>query len=474
MRRECRPRPRACAGTLAAALLLAVGGCALTREPLRTPELPLPAALPVPEAAVDLPQPWWTLFGDATLDALVREALARNADLAVAAARVAEARALAGLARADRLPALDLEATVARGRDSRLVQPGLPEQGATRTDYVVRGVAAWELDFWGRYAHASEAARARLLASELDREALRLSLTGATARAYFALAAAVAQHAQARATLESREESVRIERLRFDGGESDELTFRRVEAEAAQARALIREFELAVEQSRNALGVLLGRSPHELVAERLLPRALSAQPALPALPAGLPAELLARRPDVRAAEARIAAAAGDVGAARAALLPGLRLTGAWGSASPELDALFTTPGDAWSVAASLVQPVFQGGRLRAGLARQRALHDASRAEYLGTVQAAFRELLDGLQGQQSLRALEAARATRVESLRRAGALAGLRYDEGEISYLELLDVRRELLAAEIDLVAARRAALENTVDLALALAPPVP
>ena len=139
-----------------------------------------------------------------------------------------------------------------------------------------------------------------------------------------------------------------------------------------------------------------------------------------------------------------------------------------------LDTLFTAPGDAWSLAAGLVQPVFQGGRLRAGLARERAVLEASRAEYVGAVQGAFRELLDGLQGQQSLRALEAARATRVESLRRAGELAGLRYDEGEISYLELLDVRRELLAAEIDLVAARRAALENTVDLALALAPTVP
>jgi outer membrane protein TolC len=190
---------------------------------------------------------------------------------------------------------------------------------------------------------------------------------------------------------------------------------------------------------------------------------------VPRLPAGLPADVLARRPDVRAAEARIAAAAGDVGAARAALLPGISLTGAYGSASTELDDLFTNPADAWSVTGALLQPIFQGGRLRSNVARTRALQQQRRADYAGTVQRAFREVLDGLQGQDSLRAAEAARATQVASLRRATELAELRYSEGEIAYLELLDVRRGLFAAEIELIAARRAALANTVDLALAL-----
>jgi multidrug efflux system outer membrane protein len=454
-----------------AAFALALGGgCALTREPVRTPELPLPDALPaVAGATVDLPDPWWALFGDDTLDALAREALASNADLAAAAARVAEARALAGISRADRLPSLDLEAGAVRGLDSRVANPDLPPDGATRTDYLVRGVVAYEVDLWGRYAHASTAARTRLLATEFDRDALRLSLTGETARAYFALAAAIGQYEQARATLASREESLRLERLRFDGGESDELTFRRTEAETEQARALLREFEFAVERQQNVLGVLLGRSPRELTARRVLPRTLPAQSQVPLLPAGLPAEVLARRPDVRSAEAQIAAAAGDVGAARAVLLPGIRLTGAYGSASVELGDLFERSTDVWSVAAGVLQPVFQGGRLRANVARTRALQEQRRAEYARTVQTAFREVLDGLQGQQSLRALEAARVAQVAALRRATDLAELRYSEGEIAYLELLDVRRALFAAEIELIAARRAALQNTVDLALAL-----
>jgi multidrug efflux system outer membrane protein len=465
------PRPisgrTAALGVLCAVML---AGCALTREPVDTPQLPLPDALPAVEGAtVDLPSPWWALFADDTLDTLVREALEYNRDLQAAAARVAEARALAGIARADRLPGLDLEAAVTRGRDSQLTNPGLAAAEVTRTEHAVRGVVSYEVDLWGRYAHASDAARRRLLATEFDREALRLSLTGETARAYFALAAAIGQFEQARATLASREESLRIERLRFDGGESDELTFRRVEAEAEQARALMREFEFAVEQRENVLGVLIGRTPRDLAGQRILPRALPTQAAVPRLPAGLPADVLARRPDVRASEAQIAAAAGDVGAARAALLPGISLTGTYGSASLELDDLLTNPTDVWSVAGTLLQPIFQGGRLRSNLARTRALQQQRQAEYAGTVQRAFREVLDGLQGQDSLRALEAARAAQVVALRRATDLAELRYSEGEITYLELLDVRRGLFAAEIELIAARRAALTNTVDLSLAL-----
>ena len=470
MRHEIRRRIPSRTPALGVLCAVILSGCALTREPVDTPRLPLPDALPAVEGATaDLPSPWWTLFADDTLDALIREALEYNVDLQAATARIAEARALAGIARADRLPGLDLEAGVTRGRESELANPGLPGANGTRTDYAVRGVVAYEVDLWGRYAHASEAARLRLFASEFERDGLRLSLTGETARAYFALAAAIGQFEQARATLGSREESLRIERLRFDGGESDELTFRRVEAEAEQARALMREFEFAVEQRQNVLGVLIGRTPRDLTGERILPRALPVQTAVPRLPAGLPADVLARRPDVRAAEAQIAAAAGDVGAARAALLPGISLTGAYGSASTELDDLFSNPADVWSVTGALLQPIFQGGRLRSNVARTRALQQQRRAEYAGTVQRAFREVLDGLQGQDSLRAVETARAAQVASLRRATELAELRYAEGEIAYLELLDVRRGLFAAEIELIAARRAALANTVDLALAL-----
>jgi multidrug efflux system outer membrane protein len=457
-------------GVLALAAMSLLAGCAVTREPERKPELPLPAALPaVDGVTVDLPEPWWAIFGDPTLDALVREALANNADAAVAAARVAEARALARIAGADLWPQVGIEAGASRGQGSRLVDPSQPLDGATRNEFYARGVVSYEIDLWGRYAHASGAARDRLLAAELGRDAFRLSLSGETARAYFALAAAIAQHGQARDTLANREESLRIERLRFDGGESDEITFRRVEAEVATARAALHTFELEIERRQNVLGLLLGRAPRELVEQKVLPQTLAEASSVALLPAGMPSEVLTRRPDVRAAEAQLAAAAGDVSSARAALLPSIRLTGVRGSASPELDDLFSNPADLWSVAGGLLQPVFQGGRLRADVERQRALLEQRRAEYARTVQQAFREVLDGLQGQSSLRAVEAANVARVTALQRATDLAELQYQAGEIAFIELLDVRRSLFAAEIELVSARREALVGTVDLALAL-----
>jgi multidrug efflux system outer membrane protein len=456
----------------AAVLGVAIGiaGCAVTREPERKPDLPLPDALPaVTETATGLADPWWTIFDDPTLDALVEEALANNADAALAAARVAEARALARIAGADRLPTLGVEAGASRGRDSELTQPVLPSGGAIQETYFARGVVSYEADLWGRYAHASAAARNRLLAAEYDRDTFRLSLSGETARAYFALAAAIGQYQQSRDTLTNREESLRIEKLRFDAGESEEITYRRVEAEVETARAAMYTFELEVERRQNVLGLLLGRSPQDLVDQEILPQTLASSAAVARLPAGVPSSVLTQRPDVRAAEARLAAAAGDVGAARAALLPSISLTGVLGSASLDLDDLFTSPANVWSVAGGLTQPIFQGGRLRANVARERAVQDQRIAEYARTVQGAFREVLDGLQGQSSLRNVEAARVAQVTALRRATDLAELKYKEGEIAYLELLDVRRSLFAAEIELLAARREALTGTVDLALAL-----
>jgi multidrug efflux system outer membrane protein len=228
-------------------------------------------------------------------------------------------------------------------------------------------------------------------------------------------------------------------------------------------------FEFEVERRENVLGLLLGRSPRDLVEQLVLPQALASSSDVALLPAGLPAGILTRRPDIRAAEAQLAAAAGDVSSARAALLPSISLTGSLGSASLELGDLFTNPADIWSVAGGIMQPVFQGGRLRANVERERAILDQRRAEYARAVQGAFREVLDGLQGQSSLRSVESARSAQVKALRRATELAELQHKEGEIAYLELLDVRRALFAAEIELLAARREALSDTVDLALAL-----
>ncbi len=453
---------------LLALLSVALGGCVVSRVDPGAPELPLPDALPPPSMTTTaLPDPWWTLFNDSTLDGLMKEALEHNPDVAIAAARVEEARAILRIANADRLPFLNVEGSATRTKDPAFLTEAVG-QDRHRTTYTVQGVVGYELDLWGRYQRASQSARAQLLSTEFGREATKLSLTGEVARSYFGLIAAAEQLARARDTLASREESLRLERLRLDAGESDEFTFKRAEAEAAATRVATRQLEFELVQRTNALGVLLGRSPQDLVDNAISIQG-SALPQGVALPGTLPSAVLERRPDIGAAEAALLASAADVGSARAQLFPSITLTGAFGSLSPELDDLFTEPFEAWSAVGGLLQPIFQGGRLRANVARTQAVQEQRRAEYARTVQSAFREVLDALRGQDLIASVREANAEQVASLSRATQLAELRYGQGDIAYLELLDVRRSLYQAQIDLVAAERDELLNTVDLALAV-----
>jgi multidrug efflux system outer membrane protein len=268
--------------------------------------------------------------------------------------------------------------------------------------------------------------------------------------------------------LSSREESLKLEKLRFDAGESDEFTYKRAEADTAATRVSMRQLEIQVVQRTNALGVLLGRSPKALVEEAIALQGISL-PAPATLPAALPSAVLEQRPDIGAAEAALDASAADIGVARALLFPSISITGALGSVSPELDDLFTGPAKAWSASGGILQPIFQGGRLRANVSRAEALREQRKAEYAGTVQQAFREVLDALQSQALIAGVRDANDEQVAALTRATQLAELRYGQGDIGYLELLDVRRGLYQAQIDLVAAQRDALLNTVDLALAV-----
>lgn len=450
------------------AVAAALSGCVVSRVDPQKPELPLPQALPAqPQATAQLPDPWWKIFADPTLDQFVDEALAHNPDVAVAAARVAQVRAGLRIVNSDRLPTVDLLGNATRSKDSGFVNttPGI---NRNRTIYSVQGAVAFELDFWGKYLRASESAQAQLLNSEFGREATKLSLTGEVARGYFALIASAEQLARGRDTLATREESLRIEKVRFDSGESDEFTFKRAEADTAATLQSVHQLERDLTLRTNALGTLLGRSPQDLV-----DKAIAAQrtelPPLVMLPAALPSTVLERRPDIGAAEAALNASAADIGVARALLFPSISLTGAFGSISPELDDLFTKPAEAWSAAGNILQPIFQGGRLRANVARAQAIREQRQAEYARTVQGAFREVLDALQGQTQIASITEANAQQVASLTRATELAELRYDQGDIAYIDLLDVRRGLFQAQIDLVAAQRDALLNTVDLALAV-----
>lgn len=446
---------------------IALSGCIVSRVDPQKPELPLPEAMPAQTLqTTQLPDPWWTLFADPTLDQLVDEALAHNPDVTIAAARVAQARAGLRIANADRLPTVNLEGNATRSKSSEFfTTPGVEQ---THNVYTVQGTVGFELDLWGKYLRASQSARASLLNSEYGREAVKLSLTGEVARGYFGLIAAAEQLARGRDTLTTREESLKIEKLRFDAGESDEFTYKRAEADTAATRKSVHQLELDLSKRSNALGVLLGRSPKDLV-DRAIAAERTELPGMVALPAALPSSVLERRPDIGAAEAALNAAAADIGVARAMMFPSISLTGAFGSVSPELSDLFTKPAEAWSGVGGLLQPIFQGGRLRANVSRANAVREQRKAEYARTVQGAFREVLDALQGQTLIAGVTDANTQQVAALARATELAELRYDQGDIAYLELLDVRRGLFQAQIDLVASQRDALLNTVDLALAI-----
>src|SRR5688500_6528053 len=229
-------------------LPLALSGCIVSSGDPQKPELPLPAALPKQgNQTVQLPDPWWTIFRDPTLDKLVDESIAHNPDIAVAAGRVAEARAGLRIVNADRLPNLDIEGDATRSKSSALVN-SFPGVDRYQTTYTVQGAVGFELDLWGRYQRASESARAQLLNTEFGREATKLSLTGEVARGYFGLIAAAQQLARARDTLSTRNESLGLEKIRFDAGESDEFTFKRAAADAAATRVSTRQLELEVVQ----------------------------------------------------------------------------------------------------------------------------------------------------------------------------------------------------------------------------------
>lgn len=451
---------------LAATLLAATCfcSCATLRPEYRRPELALPQVYSEEAATQEIPDSWWTLFGDAALDRLVEEALAANQDLAAAAARVEEARASAGLARADRLPQLVVEGEASRtklSQETAQLPPGIPLE---IDKYRVVADLSFELDFWGRLRALSAAARAELLASEEGRRNVRLGLIAEVTTAYFDLMALDHQLAVARETLGSRREAVRLQGLRLDAGTISGLDLAQAEAELAATEALVPALERQVRQTEDRLAVLLGRIGGTVTRSTEIASMLA-----PDVPVGLPSQLLARRPDIVAAEQRLVAAQARIGAARAAYFPAISLTGYAGSESAELVGLFSPGTGIWRAALSLVEPIFNAGRTRRQVEVARARERQLLAAYTKAVQSAFAEVEDALVARRTGAAEREARARQVEALARALRLAGLRYEGGDASYLEVLDAERNLLRAELDLTAARRSELAAAVTLFKAL-----
>ncbi len=431
------------------------------------PAVETPAAwpgLPVNAKAYDNAQ-WWKVYDDPILDRLVEEALVDNEDIVMASARIDEAQAQLTLADADRDPTLTATFTPSITRNTqRGPNPMPPGARITFRDHVVRINASYELDLWGKLKGASAAARADLLASEAARDTVRNTLTAQVAQSYFTLLALDAQIVTMQRTRETRQESLKLQQLRMQAGVSSEFEVRQVEAELAGVGAQVPVLERNRAQQQNALAVLLGRSPRELVEGTFL-RGTSSAPVDPVVPSGLPSELLLRRPDLREAEQQLIAANARIGVARAAYYPSISLTGFLGGESRSLADLFIGPARIFSFAAELMQPLFGAKRIGASVDVAKAREEQALAQYRQAIANAFRDVQDALAAQQSAREVLVAEHAHVDALQKGLTLARLRYDNGINSQLEVLDAERNLLQAELNLAEAEYAQRAAIADL---------
>lgn len=429
---------------------------------------PPPPALDVPQgSAANVVSPnWWTAFNDPRLDQLINEALTANLDLRAATARVDEARALLGMSRSYLFPSLDLNATAGRQRLSQVGAEPLTGINPVSNLYGVGLSASYEIDLWGRIRSGVNASSENLQASEFDRDAIRISIAAEVARSYFSLVSADAELAVLRDTLVTRDESVQLQRDRYDAGLNSEFDLRSAEAERAAVIADIGTATRVQKTIEAALATLLGRSPRAVYLPSI-DRSPVAQAAatVPPIPEGLPSDLLAQRPDIRRSEAQLAAADYRISEARAQFFPSLVLTGTYGSQSNALGNLFSGPAAVWSYAAGLVQPIFAAGFIYYQVQATEARRDQVAIGYQQTVQTAFREVHDAFVAYGTARDVFAAQTERRDRLAQALEFAQLRYKAGYSPYLEVLDSQRSLLRAETDRIIAARNLRSAIIDI---------
>lgn len=449
---------------LVAALLLA--GCATA-----LPEIPAQPAPPAqfkegaerwtiaaPAEAQDRGA-WWKAFGDPVLDDLVERAATNNTDIQQAAARLAQARALVRSANADRMPQLGVGAAATRQAGANTATGPVPgtllQAGAS---------LSWEVDLFGRLTRTRDAAALDAQAREGLLQSTRLLVQAETAQAYLLLRALDTERTLVRETVQAYAETARLTQRRFQAGDIAELDVARVQSELAATQAEAYALDRSRAELEHALAVLVG----EAASSFSLPPA-DWTTALPVIPAGVPSTVLARRPDVSAAQASLLAAQARVGAAQAAWFPGFALTADGGFASPELGDLFKWSARAWSVSALLSLPIFDGGRREAGVERARGQMDEALAGYRGQVLQAFREVEDQLAALRLLHQQGQAQGRAVDSAHRATTLSDARYRAGLVSQLELLDARRSELRNRRQALQVRSAQYQATVGLIRAL-----
>jgi multidrug efflux system outer membrane protein len=406
-------------------------------------------------------QKWWEVFQDEQLRSLIRTALQQNYDLRIAASRILEAQAQLGITRADQYPTVGAGAGISDVRQAQ--SKFIPAfEGSTGQ---VNLSAAWQLDFWGKYRRATEAARASLLASEAARQEVTVTLVSDVSRSYFQLRALDSELEISTRTLASRRESLRLTSLLADRGSTSMLDVRQAEQLVFTAAAEIPSLEQQIGQQENFISILLGKNPGDV------PRGqkLTEQAHAPEVPAGLTSSLLERRPDIRQAEQQLIAANAQIGVARAAYFPQISLSGGGGFQTAALTNLFSGPAGTWNFGASLTQPVFTAGKIHSNVRFAEAQQQAAVLFYQQTIQGAFRSVSDALIAYRKTREFRTQQELLFQSAQDSARLSHMRYNGGVTGYLEVLTNETNAFSAELGVVQAQLNELLAMVQLYEAL-----
>jgi multidrug efflux system outer membrane protein len=446
-------------------------GCAAVGPNYKRPEMAPPAAYrgaPPTAGAESLgDMPWWKVFDDEALQALIKEALTNNLDLRVAVARVQEARALSGVAKSFLYPEVNLGAGYTGDQASRNSQPPGAAQGADRTfnNTSITASMSWEIDLFGRLRRNNEAAFNRYIATEEGRRAVIVNLVADVASSYFLLRQLDLQLDVAQRTLVLNDQTVSFYDTRLQGGVSNRLELDQAVANRSITAAQIPDIERQIAIVEHAISVLVGRPPAAIARGRTL----EDQHAPPAIPVGVPASLLERRPDVVQAERLLVASNADIGAAKALFYPTISLTGAFGVVSGDLGELLKGDSIIWSVGGGLFQPLFNAGRNKRNYEANLARFQQSLAIYQSAALNAYREVADALVTIEKLASVRVEQEAGVVALRDASKLSRARYDNGLSSYLEILIADQQLFVLELQLALTRGSQMRAVAQLYRAL-----
>ncbi|HKE42212.1 MAG TPA: efflux transporter outer membrane subunit [Casimicrobiaceae bacterium] len=440
-----------------------LAGCMMGPDYVR-PQFDTPSAFRFEPTAVaeTADTAWWKQFGDPVLDAMIEEALANNANLKVAVANVEQAAGVLTQTRSQLFPQIGYTAT---GERLRATEAGADRVTARvipnpQTAYQALLTASWEIDLWGRIRRLSESALANVLATDDARRAVILSLVASVASDYISLRGLDEQLVIANETLNAYGDSVKLFQLQFQYGQVSQMNVAQVQSQYETAAAQIPVIESQIAQTENALCILLGRNPGPIERGKSIDKLT-----LPSVPAGLPSQLLERRPDLMQSEQQLVAANAQIGAAKALYFPTISLTGAFGGASSDLSKLFTGPARVWNYAGQAIGPIFTFGAVSGQVAQAEGGQQAALYNYQNSIQNAFADVANALIASQKLQEQSAAQARLVAALKDYARLSTLQYNNGYTSYTTVLQAEQSLFPAELTLASVRAQVFSSNVNI---------